>query len=298
MARFNYNHLRYFWAVAHEGSLTRTAERLNLSQSTLSVQIRKLEDRLGHDLFERRGRRLELTEAGRIALDHADAIFASGDELVGTLTRSGTTRRVLRVGSLATLSRNFQVDFLRPMFERGDVEVVLRSGSVGDLLQALDKLQLDMVLVNEVPESDAMTPWVTHRVAEQPLSLVGLPDAARDGPDLETLLQHHPVIVPTRGNGIRRGFDSLLDRRGLRPRIAAEVDDMAMIRLLAREGIGLAVVPPIVIKDELATGRLAEISPIPELVETFYAVTVTRRFPNPLVGELLDAAPSALGYSG
>ena len=124
---------------------------------------------------------------------------------------------------------------------------------------------------------------------------MGLPDAARDGPDLETLMKHHPVIVPTRGNGIRRGFDSLLDRRGLRPRIAAEVDDMAMIRLLAREGIGLAVVPPIVIKDELATGRLAEISPIPELVETFYAVTVTRRFPNPLVGELLDAAPAVLG---
>ena len=295
MARFNYNHLRYFWAVAHEGSLTRTAERLNVSQSTLSVQIRKLEDRLGHDLFERRGRRLELTEAGRIALDHADAIFASGDELVGTLKRSGTTQRVLRVGSLATLSRNFQVDFLRPIFKRGDVEVVLRSGSVGDLLQALDNLQLDMVLVNEVPPIDAMTPWVTHRVAEQPLSLVGLPDAARDGPDLETLMKHHPVIVPTRGNGIRRGFDSLLDRRGLRPRIAAEVDDMAMIRLLAREGIGLAVVPPIVIKDELATGRLAEISPIPELVETFYAVTVTRRFPNPLVGELLDAAPAVLG---
>ena len=295
MARFNYNHLRYFWAVAREGSLTRTAERLNVSQSTLSVQIRKLEDRLGYDLFERRGRRLELTEAGRIALDHADAIFASGDELVGTLTRSGTTRRVLRVGSLATLSRNFQVDFLRPIFKRGDVEVVLRSGSVGDLLQALDNLQLDMVLVNEVPASDAMTPWVTHRVAEQPLSLVGLPEAARDGPKLETLMRHHPVIVPTRGNGIRRGFDSLLDRRGLRPRIAAEVDDMAMIRLLAREGIGLAVVPPIVIKDELATGRLAEISPIPELVETFYAVTVTRRFPNPLVLELLDAAPAVLG---
>jgi len=290
MSRFNYNHLRYFQAVAHAGSLTRTAERLNVSQSTLSVQIRKLEDRLGHELFERRGRGLELTEAGRIALDYADAIFATGDELVATLGHSGATRQVVRVGSLATLSRNFQVDFLRPVLSRSDVEVVLRSGSAGDLLQALDALQLDMVLVNEAPARDAVTPWVVHRISTQQLSLVGLPEIAGEGSELESLLAKHMVILPTRENSLRTGFDALVDRLGVRPKIAAEVDDMAMIRLLAREGIGLAVVPPIVIKDELAAGRLAEIARIPDLVETFYAVTVTRRFPNPLVGELLDAA--------
>ena len=290
MARFNYNHLRYFWAVAHEGSLTRAAERLNISQSTLSVQIRKLEQRLGHDLFDRRGRGLALTEAGRIALDHADAIFATGDELIGTLNQSGSGRQALRVGSLATLSRNFQIDFLRPVLSRDDVEVVLRSGSAGDLLQALNALQLDMVLVNEAPARDAIALWVVHRIATQQLSLVGLPEAARDGPNFETLLRRHPVILPTRENSIRHGFDALVDRLRVRPNIAAEVDDMAMIRLLAREGIGLAVVPPIVIKDELSAGLLAEIAPVPDLVETFYAVTVTRRFPNPLVGALLEAA--------
>jgi LysR family transcriptional regulator, transcriptional activator of nhaA len=295
MARFNYNHLRYFWAVAHEGGLTRTAERLNVSQSTLSVQIRKLEDRLGHALFDRRGRGLELTEAGRIALDYADAIFASGDEMVATLGHSGTARQVVRVGSLATLSRNFQVDFLRPVLSRSDVEVVLRSGSAGDLLQALDALQLDMVLVNEAPARDAIAPWVVHRIATQQLSLVGLPEVAGDGIELESLLERHMVILPTRENSLRAGFDALVDRLGVRPKIAAEVDDMAMIRLLAREGIGLAVVPPIVIKDELAAGNLVEILPVPDLVETFYAVTVSRRFPNPLVDELLDAAQSTVG---
>src|SRR5690349_6318303 len=115
MSALNYHHLRYFWAVAHDGNLTRTAERLNLTQSALSVQIRKLEERLGHDLFERRGRQLHLTEAGRIALDHADTIFATGDELLGTLQQTGQPRQALRVGALATLSRNFQVEFLRPL---------------------------------------------------------------------------------------------------------------------------------------------------------------------------------------
>ncbi len=99
MQSLNYNHLRYFWAVAHDGNLTRTAERLNLTQSALSVQIRKLEERLGHALFERRGRQLHLTEAGQIVLDHADAIFATGEELLGTLRQTGVARQALRVSA-------------------------------------------------------------------------------------------------------------------------------------------------------------------------------------------------------
>jgi len=289
MATINYNHLRYFWAVAHEGSLTRTAEHLHVSQSAVSVQIRKLEERLGHPLFERRGRELHLTEAGRITLDHADAIFATGDELVATLEQSGGTRQALRVGALATLSRNFQIGFLRPVLGRPDVEVILRSGGAGELMQALESLQLDIVLVNQAPPADAVTPFVTHRVAEQPLSLVGTADTVDTGMEIADLLRGHAVILPTPENNLRVAFDALVDRLGIRPRIAAEIDDMAMIRLMAREGLGLALVPAIVIKDELASGMLVEAARVPDLTETFYAVTVARRFPNPLVRELLGA---------
>lgn len=289
MREINYKHLHHFWAVAHEGGLSRAAERLHLSQSVLSVQIRKLEDRLGHALFERRGRRLHLTEAGRIALDHADAIFAAGDELVATLAQADGVRRALRVGALATLSRNFQIGFLRPVLGRSDVEVILRSGGAGELMQALESLQLDVVLVNQAPPADAATPFVTHRVAQQPLSLVGTADTVNPGMDIADLLRAHAVILPTPENNLRVAFDALVDRLGIHPRIAAEIDDMAMIRLMAREGLGLALVPPIVIKDELASGMLVEAARVPDVTETFYAVTVARRFPNPLVRELLAA---------
>ncbi len=298
MREINYRHLHHFWAVAHEGGLSRAAERLHLSQSVLSVQIRKLEERLGHALFERRGRRLHLTEAGRIALDHADAIFAAGDELVATLAQTDGVRRALRVGALATLSRNFQIGFLRPVLGRSDVEVILRSGGAGELMQALESLQLDIVLVNQAPQADAVTPFVTHRVAEQRLSLVGSTGTVNTGMDIADLLHTHAVILPTPENNLRVAFDALVDRLGIRPRIAAEVDDMAMIRLMAREGLGLALVPPIVIKDELASGMLVEAARVPDLTETFYAVTVDRRFPNPLVRELLAAGdPGSLQAS-
>lgn len=288
MASLNYNHLRYFWAVAHEGNLTRTAERLNVSQSALSIQIQKLEAQIGHDLFERRGKQLVLTEAGRIARDHADVIFATGDELVSTLTdQPEGWRQVIRVGSLATLSRNFQIGFLQPLLGRADVEVIVRSGALGDLLQSLEAYRLDVVLVNVSPMRDAATPWISHAIGEQPVSLVGPPSRVGKGAPLEELLAREPLVLPTHESSIRIGFDAILDRLNIRPRIAAEVDDMAMMRLFAREGIGLAVVPPIVVKDELASGMLVEADTLPQLSESFFAVTLARRFPNPLLRELV-----------
>lgn len=288
MADLNFQHLRYFRAVAHDGNLTRAAERLNLSQSALSIQIRKLEDRLGHQLFERRSRQLHLTEVGRIVLDHADAIFASGDELIEILKGTGKTRQALRVGALSTLSRNFQIRFLAPLLGRADVELIVRSGSPAELFQAIQALSLDIVLTNQTPPSDVLTPLVTHRIDEQHVSLIGRRERLRKARSLEALLKSEPIILPTRGTTIRTGFDALMDRLGIRAQIAAEVDDMAMMRLLTRENVGLAVLPPIVVKDELQSGYLREAAALPDISETFYAVTMSRRFPNPLIRLLLD----------
>ena len=287
MADLNYHHLHLFRAVAHDGNLTRTAGRLNLSQSAISVQIRKLEDRLGHPLFERRGRQLHLTEAGRIALDHADAIFAVGDELVGTLRGAGRGLQVLRVGALATLSRNFQIGFLRPALGHPDSEVILRSGSLTELLHALETLNLDVVLTNQPSQRDATTPFVSHRLAEQPASLVGTPQRLYGTSDFATRLATLPIILPSTNSSIRVGFDALVARLEIRPRIVAEVDDMAMMRLLAREDVGLAVLPLIAVKDELEQGVLIEADRLSGINETFYAVTLDRRFPNPMLQRLI-----------
>ncbi|KUJ81189.1 LysR family transcriptional regulator [Ruegeria profundi] len=290
----NYHHLRYFWAVAHDGNLTRTAQRLNLSQSALSVQIKQLEERLGHDLFERRGRQLYLSEAGRIALDHADAIFSTGQQLVATLTETVQIRKALRVGALATLSRNFQIGFLRPILSRMDVEVVLRSGSPTELMEGLETLNLDLVLMNRPPPDDSLTPFETHQIAEQSVSIVGTPDRLDPQSPIKELLRTQPFILPTTDNSVRSAFDALASRLSERPQIAAEVDDMAMLRLMAREDIGLALVAPIVVKDELTSGRLVEAQEHPRIKETFYAVTLRRRFPNPLVHDLLSYDPDPM----
>ncbi|SLN46069.1 Transcriptional activator protein NhaR [Roseivivax jejudonensis] len=288
--RLNYHHLRYFQEVAREGNLTRAAARLNLSQSALSTQIRTLEERLGHALFERTGRAMTLTEAGRIALDHAQRIFDVGDDLVATLTASGAASAPLRVGALSTLSRNFQLRFLRPALGSGG-ELVLSSGNSQSLLRALEDLALDVVLLTDPPPRDAFPDLVAHRLAEQPVGLHGT--ARRLAHDsLADLLSAEPVILPTESS-IRTGFDSLVARLGVTPRIAATVDDMAMVRLLARDDVGLAITPAVVLADELAQGLLAT-APFPlDIVESFYAVTAPRTFPHPVLGQLLDLSIDA-----
>lgn len=287
----NLHHLRLFRAVARDGTLTGAARALSLSQSALSTQIKALEAALGHDLFERRGRGLMLTEAGRIALDHADAIFRTADDLSATLKHRAGRRRVLRVGALATLSRNFQLGFVAPLIGRPDVEVVLRSGAQADLLRSLESLALDVVLTNLVPARDAASPYLVQNLSEQPVSLVGPPAFA--GRSRDDLLANEPLILPTPEAALRASFDALISRLGVVPRIAAEADDMAMLRLLARAGAGLAVLPPIVVRDELASGALAELVRFEGISEGFYAVTLQRRFPNPLVGEILAGAASS-----
>ena len=285
MDTLNYHHLRYFRAVAHEGNLTRAAEKLNLSQSALSTQIKALEARLGHDLFERVGRQLKLTEVGRIALDHADRIFGTGQELIATLNRSTDTTPPLRVGALSTLSRNFQLRFLRPILDQTDVDIVLKSGQNAPLLRSLSDLALDVVLTTDAPTSAAGSDFIAHRLAAHAVNLHGRPDRMHHA-SLADLLRAEPVIVPTEST-IRTGFNSLTARLGLQPRIIADVDDMAMVRLLARDGIGLALAPEIVVADEIAAGQVVTAPFDTGITETFYAVTTRRSFPHPLLDSLL-----------
>lgn len=332
MTELNYHHLRYFWAIAHEQSLTRAAARLLVSQSALSIQLKQLEQRLGHALFERRGRKLLLTEAGRIALDHADTIFRAGDELLSTLQgRPSAALPILRIGSVSTLSRNFQMAFLQPLIEGRQAQVRFSSGGLRELLPQLTAHTLDLVLSNEAVPRDRAAGWQSVLLAQQQLSLVsrpgvgestGLPagDVRSGSPSLRQTapqnarsapsrrppkgkrpapmkrhafrfpedLDGQEVLLPSESSSLRASFDVLLSQSNVRPIVLAEVDDMAMLRVLARQTGALALVPPVVVRDELAAGTLIERCTIPTITERFYAITTDRRFPHPLLKDLLS----------
>jgi LysR family transcriptional activator of nhaA len=127
-----------------------------------------------------------------------------------------------------------------------------------------------------------------HTIAQQPVSLIGHPQPSRQHLSLADALRTEALVVPAHPSSIRTEFDAFVHRMQIHPHIVVEVDDMAMLRLLTREHTGLAVVPPIVVKDELDSGVLVEVAKFPGLMETFFALTLPRAFPHPVLQCLLD----------
>lgn len=288
LRRLNFRHLQYFWLVAKEGHLTRVAQQLHLSQSALSSQIRQLEEQLGHPLFERQGRALKLTEFGNLVLGYAEGIFTLGSELMSVVQGGeGQQAPQLRVGAVATLSRNFQENFLQPVLGIESLQLVLESASLEELLERLRVHRLDLILSNRPVANDGHEPWRCRRIARQGVCLVG-PARRKDRPfrfpeDLATAR----LLLPGRSSDIRTQFDLLCEDLGLRLRPYAEIDDMAMLRLMARDSGGVAVVPEVVVQDELRSGRLHKYHQLPKVFEDFYAITTERRFQSAPVKALL-----------
>jgi LysR family transcriptional activator of nhaA len=222
-----------------------------------------------------------------VAFSYAEEIFRQGAEL-SALFESGhhPARETLKVGAVATLSRNFQEGFLAPLLERDDLELSLQSGGLDDLLRRLSAHRLDLVLSNQPVQGDQQNPFRSRRIARQPVSIIGPPDAATNVvfPDF---LQGLRLIVPGAENNIRHAFDQFCDYHKVRPRLIAEVDDMAMMRLLARDTRYFSVLPPVVVRDELKAGSLVDYGALPGVFEEFYAISIRRRFEPASLARLL-----------
>ena len=288
--QLNFNHLFYFWRVAKLGHLTRAAEELHTSQSAVSAQIRQLEERIGEGLFVRAGRRLILTDTGQLVLAYADNIFGLGQEMLGRLhgRSAGITR--LRVGSVATLSRNYQENWIRPVLTDPAVVLTLESGLLEGLLTRLVQHQLDVVLANETVPSDPDRPLHCQFLGSQAISLVGpasvwASQRLRIPEDLDGL----DIALPGARHALRAQFDALCANSGVSPRIRAEVDDMAMLRLIARDSGWLAVLPEEVVQDELRAATLVVVGHSTALQERFYAIMTPRRHRIAVLEQLLTA---------
>ena len=286
--QLNFHHLKYFWRVAKLGHLTRAAEELNTSQSALSAQIRQLEERLGAPLFIREGRRLVLTETGQLVLSYAENIFGLGQEMLGRLQGSGQGITRLRVGSVATLSRNYQENWIRPLLADPKVVLTLESGPLEGLLARLAQHQLDVVLANEAVPADPERPLYCRFLGSQTMSLVG-PAAqwAQNALRVPEGLQGVEMALPGPRHAVRAQFDALCASAGIAPRLRAEVDDMAMLRLIARDSGWVTLLPAVVVQDELKSGVLVTVGQLEALQERFYAITTVHRHRMELLERLL-----------
>ena len=293
MSRLNYHHLYYFYRVAREGNLTRVAQTLHVSQSALSSQIRQLEESMNLQLFDRQGRTLRLTEGGKRVLSYARDIFGKGEELEALLQRGmHAQEQVLRIGVLSTMSRNFIEAFITPLLNKQNVRFSLYTRGFSNLLSGLSKHEFDLALSNiNVADLQGIadgeeTLWQTQMLARQPVSIVGPPNSKIDTPFPEGY-RDRAWVLPAYPSEIRRAFEGYCALWQMEPSVQMETDDMAMLRLLARDSGALAVLPLVVVRDEIQQGRLVEYMTLPNLFESFYAIRIKRQFESPLVTELL-----------
>lgn len=295
LEQLNFHHLFYFWRVAKLGHLTQAAQELHTSQSAVSAQIRQLEERLGEALFTREGRRLQLTSTGQLVLAYAENIFGLGQEMLGRLQGRSEGKTRLRIGSVATLSRNYQENRIRPLLSDPSLVLTLESGLLQDLLARLAQHQLDVVLANETPPVDPAQALHCRFLGSQAVSLVGAADrwsplSLRIPEDLDGL----DMALPGPRHAIRAQFDALCLSAGVSPRLRAEVDDMAMLRLIARDSGWLTLLPEVVVQDELRSGVLVCVGRSTQLQEHFYALTTPHRHRMALLDLLLSGTEGGL----
>ena len=213
----------------------------------------------------------------------------AGEELMSTLRgQPVASRQVLRVGALTTLSRNFQLEFLRPLVGRPDVELIVRSGNIRDLLAQLEAHAVDVVLANSAAPRDARSSLRNHLLNEQPVSLVGRPRAGKRKFRFPQDLVREPLLLPSLDSDIRVAFDRILELAGIRPTILAEVDDMAMLRLLAREREGVTLVPPIVVRDFATHLGLKPFKLISEMMEMGIFASMTQSIDETVASKIAE----------
>ena len=288
MSRLNYHHLYYFWSVARIGNLTQAAKELHLSQSALSTQIKQLEHTINIELFERKGRTLALTDMGKRVQMYANDIFTKGEELSSFIHKGVISQtQHLSIGVLNTLSRNFIEEFINPLMSNDEVRFSLTAGRMDGLLNGLAEHELDLVLTNKpigLEHYDQL--WQSQLVSRQPLAIVGPADKKTRG-QFPTGYTDAQWVLPAKTSAIRDSFNALCARWQYQPKIKAEADDMAMLRLLARDSGALSVLPSVVVKDEIEQGLLVEYQRLPDAFEHFYAITAQRKFVPDILKSLL-----------
>jgi LysR family transcriptional activator of nhaA len=293
MDRLNYQHLQYVWMTAREGTLARAAERLHLVPSTLSSQIHDFEAKLGAKLFERRGRKLQLTEAGRTALRYADEIFSLGQEMQVTLQgdRAGEPLRLV-VGVLDVLSKPLVHRILDPMFAQvEDLRITCREdGGLEEFLLALGTFELDVILSDTPADSGRPVRVFNHLLGETDTTFLAAPSVARSlRRGFPGSLHGADVLLPGRKSEAHRALGQWFESHGLQPRIVGEIDDSALLELFGQMGRGVFTAPSVDERD-VARRYGVEVVGRVNMRQRIYAITGERRIRHPAVVALTERA--------
>ena len=297
MEWLNYHHLLYFWTVAREGGLAPAGKLLRLSQSAISGQIRSLEQSLGHPLFERRGRKLEMTETGRVVFRYAEQIFGLGREMLDVVREREVDRPMrLVVGISDVVPKLLVRGLLAPALQQDRrVSLVCQEDQYDRLLASLAAHVIDVVIADgPVPPGSEM-PLFNHLLGESTITLVAPANLASSlRKNFPASLADAPVLLPLPGSTLRRELDLWFERNRVVPEVVAEAEDSALLKAFAADGMGAVFVPTAIASQVARRYDVSVIAELEAVHERYYAITAERRIVHPGVLAIRTAARAQL----
>ncbi len=289
----NYRQLHYFWAVAKAGSIIRASERLHLTPQTLSGQISLLEETLGVALFLRVGRRLQLTETGRLTLSYADELFQIGNDLEEALRSRPEDRSIqFRVGVDDVVPKSIAYRLLTPaMLMTEPVRIVCRENKLVRLLVELAIHQLDLVLADRPMPPETNVKGYSHKLGDCGITFFAAPQlAAQLKGKWPRMLHAAPLLIPGENAAVRVTLMRWFDAHQIRPRIVGEFDDSALMHAFGQAGIGIFIAPSVIADEVQREHGVLVIGRTDEVTEQFYAISMERRLTHPAVVAINDTA--------
>jgi len=283
LPELNLHHLRYFWTVAHEGSIAKACAVLKVSQPTVSEQLRSLAQAVGCDLLVREGRRLRLTDTGRMALDYADEIFSLGRDLHEALASRRHGRSIpVAVGVSDAVPKLIACRLIAPALALPEpVQLTVHEDSHDVLVQRLAAHDLDLVLSDAPLEAYQRIRAFNHVLGASSLAVFGAASFAKLARGFPKSLDGAPLLAAMPGSPQRRSWDAWCADRQVRPRVVAQVQDSALMKTMGQAGLGVFVGPAAISDAICATFAVRVIGLVTEIKERYYAISLNRRLANP-----------------
>lgn len=300
MRHLNYSHLHYFWVVAREGSIAKASESLHLTPQTISGQLKLLDQAVGQPLFDRAGRRLVLSNMGRMVYEYADEIFSVGAELAHVVRGSRASQTAgpstLNVGIVSSMPKLIAERIVAPaLMAEQPIRARCHEASLEQLLSELAVHKLDIVLSDQpMPDGLGLKAY-NHRLGESGMSFFARKDKARRFRNkFPASLNDAPMLLPTQNSALRRRLDDWFESHELFPRIAGEFDDSALLKAFGEAGVGVFAGPTAIEAEICRMYRMAVIGQTDEIKERYYAISPERRLSHPSIILITDTARSDL----
>jgi len=297
MSSLNLKHLRYFWAVAANGTIANASEILHVTPQTISGQLRELEEQLGAKLFKKSGRNLVLTDTGRVVFSYADEMFRLGSELQDVLAgRTPGAALTLTVGVAMVVPKLLAYRVLEPVLAMQEpVRLVCQEAPLADLLADLSVHKLDLVLADSPMSPTMNIRAYNHLLGESGISFFATRSMARKyATRFPRSLDGAPMLMPTASSALRRMLEQWFEREDITPVVVAEFEDRALMKAFGEAGTGIFTSPTAVENDVVAKYGVRVIGRTADIKERFYAISAERRIKHPAVSAITETARSEL----